>query len=342
MSVTIVANVAANTGIASVASSTNTEGALPVDFAALLSAQAIGVNESPSLNTVAGALEKTANVPRSNDAIDKSNGETLDPSVLASLFGLPLQPPMNVQTQNQGRFMVEKQENEVSIDNFIDHTKQQTIKANTNVSTAEAESSISSNSVVENQRQISALASEAANIAAPSATTDTGTSSFALAMGKAPASSEGLLAKQPTISAPLNTPTWPAQFGEKIVWMAKSDQQSAQININPPQLGPIQITLNLNGDQANAVFASPNAEVRQAIETALPQLKEMLSFAGISLGDTSVGANLSQQSQQPPPQSANKAQLTDENAILPASANTASSVNTQIIHRGRGLVDLFA
>jgi hypothetical protein len=75
---------------------------------------------------------------------------------------------------------------------------------------------------------------------------------------------------QTRISTPLHAEAWPQQFGEKVVWMAKNDQQTAQININPPQLGPVQITLSLSGDQATAVFASPHAEVRQAIESSLP------------------------------------------------------------------------
>nr|WP_323054985.1 flagellar hook-length control protein FliK [Dechloromonas sp. A34] len=146
----------------------------------------------------------------------------------------------------------------------------------------------------------------------------------------------------PGIAAHLNENAWPKQFGDKVVWMAKNDQQSAQININPPQLGPIQITLNLSGDQATLAFASPHAEVRQAIESALPQLKEMLSSAGINLGQSNVGANLSQQNQEHAFQGANGNRSANENAILPANEKAANIAGSAVIHRGRGMVDLFA
>ncbi|HEX6733263.1 MAG TPA: flagellar hook-length control protein FliK [Azonexus sp.] len=144
------------------------------------------------------------------------------------------------------------------------------------------------------------------------------------------------------INAHLQSAAWPQQFGDKIVWLARNDQQSAQLNINPPQLGPVQITLNLSGDQASIAFASPHAEVRQAIESAMPQLKEMLSSAGINLGQANVGANLSQQRSDTPFADANGTRSADENAILPANDKGADTAGTSVLQRGRGLVDLFA
>jgi flagellar hook-length control protein FliK len=144
------------------------------------------------------------------------------------------------------------------------------------------------------------------------------------------------------IASPLTSANWSQSFSEKIVWLAKNDQQTAQININPPQLGPIQITLQINGDQASAVFASPHAEVRQAIENSLPQLKEMLSGAGINLGQANVGANLTQQNRETPFQSTNGTRLSSENAILPGIVDVTNTMLSTPIQHNRGLVDLFA
>lgn len=135
---------------------------------------------------------------------------------------------------------------------------------------------------------------------------------------------------------------WPQQFGEKVVWMTKTDVQSAQISLNPPELGPIQITLNLSGDQAKISFASPHLEVRQSIESALPQLKEMLSSSGISLGQANVGSNLQQQQRENVFQSTNARHSADENAILSSSEMTIATGNSTSTQQGRGLVDLFA
>ncbi|WP_371324748.1 flagellar hook-length control protein FliK [Dechloromonas sp. ZY10] len=155
---------------------------------------------------------------------------------------------------------------------------------------------------------------------------------------------EAAATHQASIQTPVSQPGWGHEFGEKLVWMAKNDQQSAQININPPQLGPIQIHLSLNGDQATASFASPFGEVRQAIESALPQLKEMLASSGIDLGQANVGANLAQQQREAQQQQAKTRRDSDENAILPATSDHASSGTIALgaTGRGPGKVDLFA
>lgn len=146
-----------------------------------------------------------------------------------------------------------------------------------------------------------------------------------------------------TIRTPIDHQQWGKEFGDRIVWLAKSDQQSAQISINPPQLGPVQITLNLNGDQASALFASPHAEVRQAIQDALPQLREMLSSAGISLGQANVGAQLPQQNRDPGTHFADTNRSSGENAILSPDNGALDGVTgISPIQRGLGLVDLFA
>ncbi|MDD3481942.1 flagellar hook-length control protein FliK [Azovibrio restrictus] len=140
----------------------------------------------------------------------------------------------------------------------------------------------------------------------------------------------------------LNTPVqdsrWSQEFGEKIVWMARNDQQQAQLSLNPAHLGPLQITLSLDSDQASANFTAATPEVRQAIEDALPRLREMLASAGISLGQTQVGTQAQQEQAQERQDRAGTRSQGDE-AILEVSSGSASSVLPQ---RGNGLVDLFA
>jgi flagellar hook-length control protein FliK len=188
---------------------------------------------------------------------------------------------------------------------------------------------------------IAASPEKAAIIAGEHPETPSETTSFATGLTVA-MQQRGVSTEAQTTAKPTHTETWPQQFSEKIVWMAKNDQQTAQINITPPQLGPVQITLNLNGDSANVLFASPHPEVRQAIESSLPQLREMLASAGISLGESNVGANLAQQNQNNQFVMTNKNQSTFENAILPANEAVPTASSGQVPKAGRGLVDLFA
>jgi flagellar hook-length control protein FliK len=149
-------------------------------------------------------------------------------------------------------------------------------------------------------------------------------------------------AQPPAVTSALNSPNWTQDFGTHVIWLAKNEQQVAQININPPQLGPVQISISLNGDQVSATFTSPHPEVRQAIHDSLPQLREMFTAAGISLGQANVGSQLPSQNREAPYQFANEARSSGENAILSPDSHSSSNTAGIPVQRGRGLVDLFA
>lgn len=96
----------------------------------------------------------------------------------------------------------------------------------------------------------------------------------------------------PTVATPLHQPGWDADLGRQVVMLARDTQsgvQTAQLRLDPPDLGPLRISLSLNDGLASAVFVSAHASVRQAVEAALPQLSQQLAQAGISLGQTHVG-----------------------------------------------------
>lgn len=141
-----------------------------------------------------------------------------------------------------------------------------------------------------------------------------------------------------TLTPSVGTTAWSQALGDKIVWMAAGAQQTATLTLNPPNLGPLQIVLNLTNDQATANFFTTQPEVRQALETAFPRLREMMSEAGIQLGQASVHTETPGQQASPERQ----AQWT----ALPftATGDTPDSSAEPIALRqsGRGLVDTFA
>ncbi len=83
---------------------------------------------------------------------------------------------------------------------------------------------------------------------------------------------------------------WDQALGQKMIWMVAGAQQSASLTLNPPDLGPLQVVLNVSSGQATANFVAAQPEVRQALEAALPRLREMLGDAGIQLGQANVSA----------------------------------------------------
>jgi len=86
----------------------------------------------------------------------------------------------------------------------------------------------------------------------------------------------------PKLAPTVGTTAWGQALGEKLVWMTAGAQQTASLTLNPPNLGPLQIVLNVSNDQATASFFSAQPEVRQALEAAMPKLREMMDEAASS------------------------------------------------------------
>jgi flagellar hook-length control protein FliK len=149
-------------------------------------------------------------------------------------------------------------------------------------------------------------------------------------------------------AAPLAVPTpmqdkaWAGDLGQKIVWMANNNKQSAQLTLNPPQMGPIEISLTVEKGHAAASFFSANAEVRDAIETALPRLREMFASAGIELGQTNVGAESFKQQPGYGEQNRSTSQGGGDNAILAGNVQDPLPSRAFSGQQGNGMVDIFA
>lgn len=90
-------------------------------------------------------------------------------------------------------------------------------------------------------------------------------------------------------SADLHGDDFAETVGSRLTWMAEQKIGHAHIRINPAELGPVEIRMRLDGERVHADFSSGQAEVRQALESSLPRLREMLAAQGFSLGQAGVG-----------------------------------------------------
>ncbi len=81
----------------------------------------------------------------------------------------------------------------------------------------------------------------------------------------------------------LTSPEWADELGQRLIWMHGKSVQAAEIHLNPPQLGPMAVRIQMHDDQTSIQFASPHAAVREAIEAALPRLKELFNAQQLPL-----------------------------------------------------------
>lgn len=142
------------------------------------------------------------------------------------------------------------------------------------------------------------------------------------------------------IAAKVGTTAWDRAVGQKVVWMVGSAIQSAELSLNPPDLGPLQVVLSVSNDQASASFSAAQPEVREALESAMPRLKQMLNDAGVQLSGFSVSAESQSRQQYQPQQSGRNPGSAGITAPTEASAvTTATAVSRQ---ESLGMVDTFA
>ncbi|ADE10833.1 flagellar hook-length control protein FliK [Sideroxydans lithotrophicus] len=146
---------------------------------------------------------------------------------------------------------------------------------------------------------------------------------------------------QVAINTPVAQDRWSDEFSQKITWLASSNKdQTAELHLNPPQLGPLDVVIKVSGDQATALFTSPHAAVRDAIEQAMPKLRDMLADNGIMLGN----ATVSDQAPRDQGQSSNAPYVpaVTNNDVRDTSVARNSAPRVSQISRHNGIVDTFA
>ncbi len=139
------------------------------------------------------------------------------------------------------------------------------------------------------------------------------------------------------VPVPPDHPQWGQAFGERVVWLVNQHATSAQLSLNPPDLGRLDVRINLDQDQARVLFATPHESVREAIEAAVPRLREMLADSGVQLLD--VGIERHAGGRQPHPfQAPTPTPLSgrDDSPVTPAVETPAARSGMAV-----GLVDYF-
>ncbi|WCG81869.1 flagellar hook-length control protein FliK [Pectobacterium sp. A5351] len=100
------------------------------------------------------------------------------------------------------------------------------------------------------------------------------------------------------LNAPFGSPQWQDALGQQIVMFSRNGQQTAELRLNPQELGALHISLKIDDNQAQIHLVSANSQVRSALEAALPHLRNAMAESGISLGQSSVGSDSSAWQQQ--------------------------------------------
>jgi flagellar hook-length control protein FliK len=107
------------------------------------------------------------------------------------------------------------------------------------------------------------------------------------------------VAPQYQIHSHVGSNEWANEVGNRLTLMASHKVQSASLQLNPDNLGPVQVKIEVNNNQANVWFTADHPDTRTALEQSLPRLRELFASQGMSLMDAGVFGQ--QARQQPAP-----------------------------------------
>lgn len=147
------------------------------------------------------------------------------------------------------------------------------------------------------------------------------------------------------IPLPMQHPQWGDALSEKVMWVTNQKLQGAEIKLNPPQLGPIEVRVSLNNDsgqsQAQVHFTAQHALTRDALESAMPRLREMFNANGVDLVDVNVSDRSFAEQDRDTAQAQQQRFMAGLDETVDGEEG-AQGVSAKITQLPDGMVDLFA
>ena len=145
-----------------------------------------------------------------------------------------------------------------------------------------------------------------------------------------------------TVNTPVTDAAWGEQIGERVVLMANRNLQNVEIRLSPAELGPLRVQVRVDDGAASVTFHATHTVTREALEQALPRLRELFVENGLSLGE----ANVNEQGMGPQADTGRDApgQLTAESIEDGEVGGTGAAESAEHVHTRRvidGLVDTF-
>lgn len=134
------------------------------------------------------------------------------------------------------------------------------------------------------------------------------------------------------VHVPVGSAAWADEIGSRMTMMVDQGKHTASLRLSPEHLGPLEIRIAVNDDQASVWFGAANADTRTAIENALPRLRELFASQGLSLADANV-------SREPPRQQPNPGAQTSSSGGFAAEDGSVAATSARV---RLGLLDAYA
>ncbi len=91
-----------------------------------------------------------------------------------------------------------------------------------------------------------------------------------------------------SVFVPVDHADWGHELGDRVRWLVTQNVQTADIRLNPPELGPVRVHISIDQGQVSVTFTSHHAQVRDALQSAMTNLGDLLAESGLNLAEGNV------------------------------------------------------
>lgn len=138
---------------------------------------------------------------------------------------------------------------------------------------------------------------------------------------------------------------------DRVMWMSSQNLKSAEIQLDPGNLGRLEVRVHLDQDQTQVTFSSTNQAVRDTLESQMHKLRDMFSQQGMNLADVNVSDQSLSRGWQGQQAGADGQQSRGGHGTAADAGGTAEEDDLSVgnvqasvtaLDSGRGLVDYYA
>ena len=132
-------------------------------------------------------------------------------------------------------------------------------------------------------------------------------------------------------AASVDSAEFPQGLAERVSWMVDNNLNGARLQVNPPQLGPIELQIAVQGDHAQIWMSTHSAVTRDALESSLPKLRDMLGAQGFGQVSVDISQRSFQERSAYPQTYEGRRRRTAAQPSAPAAANAAARTSLSAV-----------
>lgn len=144
------------------------------------------------------------------------------------------------------------------------------------------------------------------------------------------------------VATPVGQAGWANELGQRVAWLAQGELREAQLQLHPRSLGPVEVRIAYGHEQQlNVSFTAANPLAREALDAALPRLREMFEQQGLTLADANISQHSFADQRQQQSEEGDAAQHPGTWSAEVDSLTEQATVSNALL-MGRGMLDAYA